>query len=88
MRRIKQALDHIHETGHLCSSDLKLPIKLSPFDTAVSPIAGYENGEFDPERLGVACIVVPPAEGRGSDTKGTYVLSMVPTARLPSSICI
>ncbi|KAJ1483782.1 hypothetical protein T484DRAFT_1949274 [Baffinella frigidus] len=69
-RQFKQALEHFHETGRPRPSDLQLPIRLSPYDTSVSSITGYEGGEFDPARLGVACIVVPPTEGRGTNTKG------------------
>ena len=79
MRQLKRVLEHIHETGRLRPSDLQLPIRLSPFDTAISPLAGFESGEFDPERLGVACIVMQPTSGRGSNTKGNYRLSQVPT---------
>ena len=80
--RFKQALDHFHENGRLRPSDLQLPIRLSPYDTAVHPLTGYHGGEFDPGRLGVACIVVPPTEGRGSNSKGTYSLNPVPTLSL------
>ena len=72
MRRFKQTLDHVCQTGRLSPSDLQLPLQLSPFDTSILPLTGYEGGEFDPERLGAACIIVPPAEGRGSNTKGTW----------------
>ena len=77
MRQVKQALDRIHETGRLRSSDLQLHIQLAPFDTAIMPLSGYEGGEFDPERLGTACIVVPPTEGRGSNSKGDYNLTQI-----------
>ena len=71
MRRFKQALDHVCQTGRLRLADLQLPIRLGPFDTSISSVAGYEGGEFDPEKLGVACILVPPTEGRGSNAKGS-----------------
>ena len=73
--RFKQALDHFHDTGRLRPSDLQIPIRLAPYDTAVTPLAGYEGGDFDPGRLGVACIVVPPTEARGSNSKGSWSLS-------------
>jgi len=75
MRRFKQVLDCVSETRSLRPSDLQLPIRLSPFDTTTFPLSGYEGGEFDPERLGVACIIVPPTEGRGSNTKGSWSVS-------------
>ncbi|KAJ1495319.1 hypothetical protein T484DRAFT_1762975 [Baffinella frigidus] len=56
-KRFKQALDHFHESGRLRPSDLQLPIQLSPYETSVHSLTGYEGGEFDPERLGAACIV-------------------------------
>ena len=82
MRQVKEGLDHIHETGRLRPSDLQLHIQLAPFDTSVHPLLGYEGGEFDPERLGAARIVVPPTEGRGSNSKGAWRLEQV---RAPSS---
>ena len=89
MRRFKQVLEHVGEARRLHPSDiqlrpsdLQLPIWLSPFDTAISPLAGYDGGEFDPERLGLACILMPPTEGRGSNTKGSYSLIAVPAPSL------
>ena len=85
MRSIKQSLDSIKRTGRLRPSDLKLHIQLSPFDTSIRPLTGYEGGEFHPDRLGAACLVVSPTEGRGSNTKGTYsVHAAVPTPSLSS----
>ena len=84
MRRFKQVLEHVGEARRLRPSDLQLPIRLSPFDTSISPLAGYEGGEFNPESLGLACVVVPPTEGRGSNTKGTWTLVAVPTPPSPS----
>ena len=72
MRGIKEDLDRIHETGRLRPSDLQLPVRLSPFDTARVSLSGYEGGELDPERPGTACIVIPPTEGRGSNGKGSW----------------
>ena len=93
MERFKEVLGCVLETRRLRPSDLQLPIRLSPFDTSICPLSGYEGGEFDPERLGVACIVVPPTEGRGSNTKGSWSVSQampppIPflTTRLPSII--
>ena len=77
MRQVKEDLDHIHETGRLRPSDLQLYIQLSPFDTSVHPLLGYEGGEFDPKRRGAARIVVPPTEGRGSNSKGSWRLEQV-----------
>ena len=71
MRRFKQALDHIRESGRLRPSDLQLPSQASP-PTYTRPIAGYEGGAFDPHTLGVACIVVPPTHGRGPYSKGEF----------------
>ena len=75
MRRIKQALDHVHETGRLRPTDLQLPIYPSP-QYGKQTLQGYEGGEFDPEALGVACIVVPK-DGRGFNP-GDYNLNPVP----------
>ena len=84
MRQIKQALDQFHRTGRLRPSDLKLHVQLSPYDTSIRPILGYEDGEYDPGKLGAACIVVPPTEGRGSNTKGPYsVHAVLPPSLLP-----
>ena len=83
MRQVKRALDQFHSTGRLRPSDLQLPVRLSPYDTSISPLPGYEGGEFHPERLGVACIVIPPTEGRGSNTKGSW--SLYPSTAVPPS---
>ena len=63
-RRIMRALERIDEAGRLRPSDLQLPIYASPQYYA-QHLQGYESGAFDPERLGAACIIVPPSEGRG-----------------------
>ena len=69
--RIKQALEHVHETGRLRPSDLQLPIYASPqYYKQILP--GYEGGDFDPERLGAACIVAPPSKGLGAVTSSTH----------------
>ena len=60
--QFKQALVHFHETGRLHPSDLQLPIMRGSPPTYMWFIPGYEGGAYDPERLGVACIVVPPLE--------------------------
>jgi hypothetical protein len=95
-RNIKEVLENAWEyvrTGHLRPSDLKLPMQLAPYPTHVTPLTGYEGGEYHPKKLGVGSTVVPPSEGRGSDTKGGWRVRCVsslqpcPTASLPSSIC-
>ena len=69
--RIKQSLEHVYETGRLRPSDLKLPIYACPqYYKQILP--GYEGGAFDPERLGAACIVVPPSKALGANTPCTY----------------
>ena len=73
MRRFKIALDHVHETGRLRPSDLQLPIYASSPYVKVS-LQGYEGGEFDPEALGAAYIVVRPSDCRGTNTNGDYNL--------------
>ena len=73
MRLFKQALEHVRETGRLHSSDLQLPILDDP--TFMQLLEGYEGDEYDPERLGSACIVVPPTAGRGPNTKGHFNLN-------------
>ena len=82
---IKLALEHVRETGSLLlrPSNLQLPIQLAPYDTSVSPLKGYEGGEFHPEKLGVACIIVPPTEGAGSNSKGDFGLTIVRTSSAP-----
>ena len=72
MRLFKQSLDHVRETGRLHSSDLQLPVLDDP--TFMQPLEGYEGDKYDPERLGVACIVVPPGH-RGKNTKGLFNLN-------------
>ena len=77
------ALEHVRETGLLDASDLKLPIQASQ-PTLMLPIPGYEGETFDPLVLGVACIVVPPPEGRGFYNLGEFSFQAVPTPCLPS----
>ena len=92
-RRFKQALEHIDETGRLRPSDLQLPIFASP-QYYNQPLKGYEGGAFDPEKLGVSYIVVPPKDGRGPNSLlGDWNLNPVPTpplltTHLPSSVSI
>jgi len=81
VRRFKQALDHVHENGRLRPSDLQLPIYAST-QYCKQPLQGYNRGEFDPEKLGVAYIVVP-SQGRGSNP-GHWNLNPVPTPLPPS----
>ena len=81
-RRIMQALGHVRETGLLDASDLQLPIQASA-PTLMLPLKGYEGGMFDPLKLGVACIVVPPPESRGSYTLGDYSFQAVCTPSMP-----
>ena len=82
VRRCKQALDHVHESGGLRPSDLQLPIYASP-QYYKQLLPGYEDGAFDPERLGTACIVVPPSTHQGSApctwNPCTWSLHQVPT---------
>jgi hypothetical protein len=57
VRRFKEALDHVHETGVLRPSDLQMPIFTSPqYYKQLFP--GYDGGAFDPEKLGAAYVVV------------------------------
>ena len=92
--RFERALKHIDETGNLHPSDLQLPIMRGSPPTYMWFIPGYMGGALDPEKLGVACIVIPPSTGLGAYTLGTWRLKPVPTppsfltARLPSSIYI
>ena len=73
--RMKQAVDHVHETGGLRPSDLQLPIYASPqYNKELLP--GYEGGSFDPETLGAACIVVP--KSKGFYTNASWSLNPVP----------
>ena len=74
MRRFKQALEHVSETGRLHPSDLQLPIQATP-QTAKKLLSGYEGGSFDPLHLGVACIVVPPSLGRCAKAEGGWSLN-------------
>ncbi|KAJ1485227.1 hypothetical protein T484DRAFT_1794482 [Baffinella frigidus] len=69
--RLSLDLEHIHDTGLLHAADLQLPILASP-PTCVQSIPGYEGGVFDPQKLGVACIVVPPSDCRGPNTLGDF----------------
>ena len=93
MRQVKESLVHFHRTGRPLPGGLRLPIWLSPYDTAVRLLSGFEAGEFDPGKLGTMCIAVPPSESY-SMTKGTWTLGQVPTpppfltALLPSIISI
>ena len=82
MRRFKQALDHVLDTGRLQPSDLQLPIKKSP-PTIMQPLTGYEGGMFDPLQLGVACIVLP--EGRAPTKGATWNFNPVSSLTLPPS---
>ena len=80
--RFKQALDHIHETGRLNPSDLQLPIMRGSPPTYTWTVPGYgAMGAYDPTKLGVACIVVPPATGTGFNTLGDF--NLVPVSTLP-----
>ena len=81
MRLFKQALDRIHG-GDLRASDLQLPIYATP-PCYKQTLPGYEGGAFDPERLGAACIVVPPSQGRGENNQGVYNLNAVPPRPSP-----
>ena len=77
----KDALQHV---GRLPPSGLRLPIFAS-LPTVQQTKEGYEGGEYDPQQLGVACIVVPPLTGRGANTKGaTFNLNPVRTPSLSS----
>jgi len=83
-RRFKAALDHVH-LGGLQASDLQLPIYASP-QCCTQPLESYDGGAFDPQKLGVACIVVPSAEFRGANsTTADFNLHAVPTPSLLSS---
>lgn len=89
-RRLMEALQHVHETGLIRPSDIQLPILSSP-PTVTQSIPGYEGGELDPQTLGVACIGLPPSEGRGANKEGAaYNLNPVrtPLPPLPASISI
>ena len=75
MRLFTKVLEHVRATdpSRLHSSDLELPILEDP--TCKQLLEGHEGGEYDPERLGVACIVVPPLTGRGRNSKGAFNLN-------------
>ena len=84
MRRFKRARDHVHETGRLHASDLQLPIYASP-RYAKESLPGYQGGVFDPEKLGVAYVVVPPSDCRGVILSGgTWNLNPVSSLPPPS----
>ena len=85
-QRFKQALDRINETGRLHPSDLQLPIVRGSPPTYMWMVPGYgTGGAYDPTKLGVACIVVPPATGLGANTGlGDWNLVPVSTPSLPS----
>ena len=88
MRQVKETLIHFHRTGRPLPGGLRCPIWLSPYDTATSHLLGYEGGEFDPKELGTTCIVVPPTEGSGSHTKGTWTLgfTLTPQPSTPQTL--
>ena len=69
-RRFHQAVDHVRQHGRLHPSDLQIPILTDPYCT--QPLLGYEGGSYNPYTLGAACIVVPPSEGRGPNSKGLF----------------
>ena len=73
MRRFKEALEQVCEDRPLCASDIQLPIFRPPASPAVTQsIRGYEGGAYDPQTLGVACIVIPSAEFRGANSTGDW----------------
>ena len=81
-RLFQQALKHIHETGGLRPSNLQLPIRTYP-PTTLQLIPG--GGALNPHILGVACTVVPPAQGRGKDyTKGDWHFKAVSCPNPPT----
>ena len=82
-QQLIQALDHVNEAGGLRPSDLQLPIYTSPQYYKHS-LPGYEDGAFDPERIGAACIVVPLGLGAPTWNPCTWSLSQVPTPSPPS----
>lgn len=80
LRGILQVLENAGEylaAGRLPPSELKLPMQLAPYPTSIIRIKGYEGGEYSPGELGVGCTVVPPSEGRGSNTTGGWSLRSV-----------
>ena len=83
MRRFEQALEH-YDAGGLHPSDLRLPIWRGSPPTYMWFLPGYEGGAYDPEKLGVACIVVPPPTGLGANTLGDFCFKAVPPPPLPS----
>ena len=84
MQRFKQALDHIRESGRLHDFDLQLPV-VEDF-TFKQRLHGYVGGTYDPEALGVACIVVPPPQGRrGPNSKGDFGLNPVSSREIHKS---
>ena len=82
-RRIKQALERFRGTGLLHAANLQLPIMRGAPPTNMWFVLGYEGGAYDPAKLGVACIVVPPTDGRGKNTLGDYNLHAVRPPALP-----
>ena len=84
MRRFKEALEQVCEERPLCASNIQLPIFRPPASPAVTQsIRGYEGGAYDPQTLGVACIVIPSAEFRGSNNTGDFNLKPVTHPPLP-----
>ena len=81
VRRIRQALEHVDETGRLHPSDLKLPIFASP-QYYKQFLPGYAGGAFDPETLGATYVVVPGTAGTWNPC--TWSLSQVLTPTPPS----
>ncbi|KAJ1479948.1 hypothetical protein T484DRAFT_1748878 [Baffinella frigidus] len=73
-RRFKAALEHVRETGSLRPSDMRLPIFAAPL-TATQFVLGFAGDSFDPQKLGVACIINPQSKGRGPTTKGDWNLN-------------
>ena len=67
-------MEHVRESGRLRDSDLQLPILAAP-PTSTQFVKGYEGDSLDPLKLGVACVVVPPTEGRGPNSTGDYNLN-------------
>ena len=66
----QRELKRIHETGGLRPSNLKLQIRTYPPTTLQLILGGVT---LNPHILGVACIVVPPEQGRGKHyTKGDW----------------
>ena len=81
MRRFKQVLDG-RGAGRF-HPYLKIPIMPFP-PTVLQTLAGYEEGEFNPLQLGVACIIVPPSQRRApSNKRGTWNFNPVPNPAQP-----